>query len=264
MPTEGAAAAARARGVSRVWPGGVAALTGVDLDLPRGAVTALVGANGAGKTTLLRIFAALVEPSAGTVEVLGVAEPAAARRLSPSLRRRLGYVPQEPALDPEMTGAEILSLLAALHGLGGAERRRRVAELAEAFGAASHLRRRVGTFSGGLKRRLHLAAGMIHDPELLLLDEPTTGLDPEGQEFLWEELTRRARAGRAVAVVTHDLAAAEARAQQVAILEAGALVAAGSPRELVAATPPDLAAAFRRATGRDPAALALRGRAGEP
>jgi ABC-2 type transport system ATP-binding protein len=163
--------------------------------------------------------------------------------------------------------------VAALHGVGRRERRRRVAELADGFGVASHLARRVSTWSGGLRRRLHLAAGMVHDPELLLLDEPTAGLDPEGCRLLWEDLAARAARGRAVAVVTHDLAAAERHAARVAIVDRGALVAWGSPRELcfqaVDSAPVDpasgeaaldLAEAFRRLTGRDAADLLPRTR----
>ncbi|HXO20248.1 MAG TPA: ABC transporter ATP-binding protein, partial [Thermoanaerobaculia bacterium] len=223
-------AAATARRVSKDYPAGPRALDEVDLDLPRGAVTVLVGANGGGKTTLLRILAGLLPPSSGEVTVLDVPQPASAGRWRQrALRRGVGYVPQEVALDPEMTGRETLSLLATLHGVARRDRRRRIAELALAFGTADHLPRPVAAWSGGLKRRLHLAAGMIHDPELLLLDEPTAGLDDQGSVFLWAELARRAAAGRTVAVVTHDLAAAERHADRVVIVDGGRIVAAGSP-----------------------------------
>ena len=268
MPID-AGPAARACGVGHRF-GGTAALAGVDLELQHGAITALVGANGSGKTTLLRILAGIVEPSAGEVEVLGIAQPARSdngtRR---ALRRRVSYVSQDPALDPEMTGGEILALAAALYGVGRRERRRRVEELAVRFGVDSHLSRQVGTWSGGLRRRLHLAAGMIHDPELLLLDEPTAGLDPEGRRRLWEDLAARAERGRSVAIVTHDLAVAERHAGCVAILDRGALVATGSPRELcaldggTASDLIDLEGAFRRRTGRDVADLLPR-KKGEP
>ena len=234
-------------------PRALAALSDVDLDLPRGAVTALVGPNGAGKTTLLRILAGLLPPSAGTVEVLGVEQPAqAGRRRSRELRRRLGYIPQELALDPEMTGREILWLLAALYGVPRAVRGERIARLGGAFGTIAHLPRPVAVWSGGLKRRLHLAAGMIHDPDLLLLDEPTAGLDPEGSDFLWAELERRARDGRAVAVVTHDLTAAERSADHVVLLDSGRIVIAGNPRQLMLEEGcASLAEVYRWRTGRD-------------
>jgi ABC-2 type transport system ATP-binding protein len=257
MPTEALAAsqpAARARGVGHGFEGRTA-LDGVDLDLPRGAITALVGVNGSGKTTLLRILGGILDPSAGEVDVLGISRPArrgaATRR---ALCRRASYVSQDPALDPEMTGGEVLALAATLYGVPRGVRRRRVAELAAAFGIGSHLARRVGSWSGGLRRRLHLAAGMVDDPELLLLDEPTAGLDPEGCRLLWADLEARAGRGRAVAIVTHDLAAVERHAGTVAVLDRGALVAAGSPQQIRSfdgGTAADLAEAFRRHTGRD-------------
>jgi ABC-type multidrug transport system ATPase subunit len=242
--------------VSRSYPPDRKALDGIDLDLLSGAVTVLLGPNGAGKTTLLRIFAGLLSPSAGEVTVLGVEQPAlAGRRSARELRRRLSYIPQDVALDPEMTGGEILALLAALHGVPRAVRGDRIAALGEAFGTTSHLSRPVADWSGGLKRRLHLAAGMIHDPELLLLDEPTAGLDPEGNDALWQELARRARAGRAVAAVTHDLAAAELWADRIVILCNGRIAAAGSPRDLAAEHGgAALAEVYRRSTGQDPEA----------
>lgn len=260
MPSEGTGGpdpggpAVRTRGVGHRF-GGTTALAGVDLELPRGGITALVGANGSGKTTLLRILAGILEPAAGEVEVLGVRRPArSGLRVRRDLCRRASYVSQDPALDPEMTGDEILSLAATLYGVRRRGRRRRVAELAAGFGVDTHLSRRVSTWSGGLRRRLHLAVGVIHDPELLLLDEPTAGLDPEGRRLLWEDLEARAERGRAVAVVTHDLAAAARHAAKIVILDRGAVVAAGSPQELLIVNggrAADLTDAYRRHTGRD-------------
>ena len=225
-PTEDPAA--EVRGLRHRYAASGEALAGVDLTLARGAVTALVGANGAGKTTLLRVLAGILAPTAGSVRVLGVAAPAAlGGRAARALRRRVGYVSQDPALDPEMTCGEVLALLAALHGVGRRVRPRRVAELAATFGLDPQ--RRVETLSGGQKRRLHLAAGMIHDPELLCLDEPAAGLDPDGRAFLWAELERRASRGRSVAIVSHDLAAVERHAHAVVRLERGVVVA-GGPR----------------------------------
>jgi ABC-2 type transport system ATP-binding protein len=266
MPTDALAASQPAARASKVEHrfGGRVVLAGVDLELRRGAITALVGANGSGKTTLLRILAGILEPSAGEVEVLGVHRPArrggGARR---ALRRRASYLSQDPALDPEMTGGEILALAATLHGVPRRRRRRRVAELAAAFGIEPDLARRVGTWSGGQRRRLHLAFGMVDDPELLLLDEPTAGLDPDACHRLWADLAARAGRGCAVAVVTHDLAAVERHAATVVLLDRGSLLAAGSPEEvrrLDGGTAADLAEAFRRRTGRDAADLLPRPR----
>jgi ABC-2 type transport system ATP-binding protein len=227
----------------RVRFGMKAALEGVSIDLQRGSLAALVGPNGAGKTTLLRVLAGLQQPGSGTVEILDNRE----------LRRRVGYIPQDVALDPEMTGRETLALLAALHGVPRPERPGRVAALAAAFGTEEHLPRLVSTWSGGLRRRLHLASGMIHDPDLLLLDEPTAGLDQQGCDALWAELARRVAAGRAVAVVTHDLAAVERRADFVAIVDHGRIVASGRPSSLIAEHgAEDLAEVHRRLTGQTP------------
>ncbi|HXU30299.1 MAG TPA: ABC transporter permease [Thermoanaerobaculia bacterium] len=213
--------------------GAVAALTDLDLDLPRGTVTALLGPNGAGKSTLLHLLSGRLAPSGGTIAVLGVADPATAgKRERNVLRRDLGFVPQDLALDPEMTGRETLDLLAALHGVPRPQRPARIAEIAAAFRLEKPLDRPVATWSGGQKRRLHLAAGMIHDPALLLLDEPTAGLDAEGTAMLWKELARRAAQGVSVVISTHDHVAAEA-ADRVAKLEGGRLAAltpAPSPR----------------------------------
>ncbi len=239
MPTEHAPAeaglAALASGVHHTFPEGMKALEGAEVGLRLGALTALVGANGAGKSTLLRILAGILAPSEGRVWILGCEQPGRApARVARSLRARVGYVPQSPAFDPEMTGRETLELCAALQGVPRAERRLRVEALAEMSGTAEHLDRRLDTYSGGLKRRLHVAAGMIHDPELLLLDEPGAGMDARGDSFLWAELRRRAQRGRAVAIITHDLAATEREAHRVVILERGKVIAEGAPGELVA------------------------------
>lgn len=198
------------RGVGVRFAHAAPALAEIDLEALPG-LTAVVGPNGAGKTTLLRVLAGLLRPDSGNVEI-------------PGDRRLIGYIPQDLALDPEMTGRETLALLAALHGVPRQKRPDRIERLAESFGTAGHLDRPVASWSGGLKRRLHLAAGMIHDPDLLLLDEPTAGLDAEGNDFLWAELKRRAAAGRAVVIVTHDLAAADLHADRIVALHRGRIV----------------------------------------
>jgi ABC-2 type transport system ATP-binding protein len=249
QPGDSTQVAARVRQVC-VRFGPQAALDEVDLDLVHGSLTALIGPNGAGKTTLLRVLAGLQRPDSGTVEILG-ALPVGKRNRE--LRRRTGYIPQDIALDPEMTGRETLTLLAALHGVPRGERPARIAELGAAFGTGDHLPRLVSTWSGGLRRRLHLASGMIHDPDLLLLDEPTAGLDQKGSDALWSELRRRVAAGRTVAVVTHDLAAVERQAGFVAVLDRGRVAAFGTPSGLAAEQGvEDLAEVHRRLTGRTP------------
>jgi len=246
-----AAGAAALRGVARTWPGGVTALAGADLELPRGAAVAVAGPNGSGKSTLLALLAGRLAPSAGSLTVLGL-DPAH-RRGRRALRRRVGYLPQEVALDPEMTGAETLALLAALHGVPRRRRRAQAAGLAAAWGLDEHLKRRVETYSGGLKRRLHLAGGEVHEPELLLLDEPTAGLDPAGRELVWRRVADHRARGATVVVATHDLDAAGRRCDLAVIVARGRVLAFASPASLlVAHSAPDLTAVYTRLTGAPP------------
>jgi ABC-2 type transport system ATP-binding protein len=252
--------AAKVRGLSQRHDG-VDSLQDIDLDLPLGILVTLIGPNGAGKTTLLRILGGFLRPTEGWVEVLGVADPYEADRTEQrALRRRLAYLPQEPALDPGMTGRETLELMASLQGLTGTERRERTRRLAASYGIAGYLDQRVETWPGGLKQRLHLAAGMIHDPELLLLDEPTADLDPEGSSLLWRDLVVRANNGRTVLTVSHDLKAVERYAHGLIMLNQGEIVVSGPPRSLPAELgDTDLAAMFRRLSGQEPDSVPTHG-----
>jgi len=221
--------AAVANDVRKTYANSTAALDGVSVAIESRCVTALVGSNGAGKSTLLRVLAGLLAPSAGTVRVFGI--PAATR----SLRARIGYVAQAVTLDPELTGKETLALFAALYGLSPRRATERISELASTFGLGPWLARRVGRYSGGLRQRLHLALGVVHEPELWLFDEPAAALDPTGRADLWKLVgQQRERKGTAV-VVTHDLADVAAHARNVVILERGRVVATGTPSELCAA-----------------------------
>src|SRR5690606_21856866 len=148
---------------------------------------------------------------------------------------RLGYVSQAAELDPEMTARETLDLFAHLYALPAATRRERIASLAEAFGLTEHLPRLVSTLSGGLRQRLHLAIGLLHQPELLLLDEPTAALDPAGRAFVWNLLRQLSHAGRTIVVASHDLADVSRHCHGIALLHRGRLLASGSPAEVIAA-----------------------------
>ena len=193
-------------------PADAVALHEVDFRLPRGRLVVLAGPNGSGKTTLLRLVAGDLVPTSGTVRVFGE-DPA---RRTAALRRRVAYVAQALALDPEMTAGETFDLFASL---GGGSRD----EAADAFGLSAHLDKRVARLSGGLKRRLHVAVGLLGERELLLLDEPDSGLDAEGQARLWALLAKRCSAGAAALVATHDPDVGKGRADRVLRMEGGRL-----------------------------------------
>ena len=249
MPTEADAAESEAeagssgpdcvaqlRAVSHQYPGDVQALTDINLRFARGTLTVLIGANGSGKSTLLAILAACLSPTHGQVEVLGHHLPLrlGGRAIRRHVRSQIAFVSQAPALDPEMTGRETLSFLAALQGVPRQIRAERVAELAETFDLHSVLTRFTKTYSGGQSRRLHIAAGLLADPALVLLDEPSAGLDAEGSQLLWNELVQRTRRGRTVVAVTHDVLHAQHYADRVVFMHQGKCIADDTPSALTA------------------------------
>jgi ABC-type multidrug transport system ATPase subunit len=214
-----------ARALEKSFPKGdggrtAPALSGVDLEVSRGRLAALVGPNGSGKTTLLRLLAGDLRPDAGEARVLG-RDPAAK---STDLRAHMVYLSQSLALDPEMTSLETLRLFASLAGQERRGREARLREAAATFGLEEHLGKRVARLSGGLKRRLHLAIGFLGDAEVLLFDEPTAGLDAEGQKLLWNLLGERRSSRGCVLVATHDLEEAERWADEVVQLDRGRIV----------------------------------------
>lgn len=229
---------AQLRAVSHQYQGQVQALTDINFRLTQGSLTVLIGANGSGKSTLLAILAASLTPTHGHVEILGHRLPLSSGRSGRvalrQLRSRLACVSQVLALDPEMTGQETLSFLATLQGVPRRVRSERVAELAKTFGLQPLLPRLAKTYSGGQSRRLHVAAGLLADPELLLLDEPSAGLDAEGSGLLWHELVQRSQRGRTVVLVTHDLLQAQAHADRVVLMHAGKCIADDTPQALSA------------------------------
>jgi daunorubicin resistance ABC transporter ATP-binding subunit len=211
--------------------GDVVALDGLDLDIPTGTVFGLLGPNGAGKTTLVRVLATLLEPTAGRASVLGydvVAEPLA-------VRRRIGLAGQFAAVDAELTGRENLEMIGRLCRLGAADTRSRAEDLLERLGLVDAADRRAGTYSGGMRRRLDLAAGLIGRPPVVLLDEPTTGLDPVSRQELWRVVEELRREGTTVLLTTQYLDEADRLAQEIAVVDHGRIAAQGTPAQLKSA-----------------------------
>jgi ABC-2 type transport system ATP-binding protein len=210
--------------------GPVLALDGVDLELPAGGVLGLLGPNGAGKTTLVRILATLLKPDRGRARVAGfdVAQnPAAVRRL-------IGLSGQYAAVDPFLTGQENLVMIARLYGLSRGAALRRAGELTDQLGLAGVAGRLVRTYSGGMRRRLDVAASLLAAPPVLFLDEPTTGLDPRGRLELWQVLGQLAAGGASVLLTTQYIEEAERLATTIVIIGHGTVIASGTPEQLKA------------------------------
>ncbi len=222
--------AIEARGLERTFSGDIRAVAGVDLDVAEGEIYAFLGPNGAGKTTTVRILTTLLRPTAGSARVAGfdvVSEAA-------QVRRTIGVALQEAALDPLMTGRELIRLQATLHGLPREEGRRRADALLERVDLVDAADRQVGTYSGGMKRRLDLASALVHEPPVLFLDEPTTGLDPASRKTIWVEVEKLNSDGTTVFLTTQYLEEADQLANRVGIIDSGRLVAEDTPRALKA------------------------------
>ncbi len=206
-------------------------LDGVNLQVERGSVCALLGPNGAGKTTAVRILTTLTRPDGGRVEVAGIDVVRRPR----DVRRRIGLIGQQPAVDDVLDARQNLVLFARLHHLGRQAAEVRAGELLEQVGLADTGGKPVRQFSGGMRRRLDIAAGLVLAPEVLFLDEPTTGLDPAGRRDVWEAIRALIASGTTVLLTTQYLEEAEQLADVVCVLDGGRVVARGTPRELTAA-----------------------------
>ena len=228
--------AIRAEGLVRRFGDNVA-VDGVDLAVEPGEIYGFLGPNGAGKSTTVRMLVTLLAPTAGRAFVAGrdvVADPG-------GVRLRIGVALQEAALDAKQTGAEILRLQGRLYGLTGREVARRLDELRELTDIGDALEGRVGSYSGGMRRRLDLAAALVHNPDVLFLDEPTTGLDPVSRARVWEEVRRlNAELGVTIFLTTQYLEAADRLADRVGIIDRGRIVAEGTPAELKKSVGQDL------------------------
>ncbi|MFC0547238.1 ATP-binding cassette domain-containing protein [Kutzneria chonburiensis] len=204
------------------------ALDGFDLHVPSGTVCGLLGPNGAGKTTSVRILSTLLKCDGGRAEVAGF--DVATRSMQ--VRRRIGLVGQHAAVDEVLSGRQNLELFGRLYHLSAAAARARATELLDRFGLADTGNRAVKQYSGGMRRRLDLAAGMILSPEVLFLDEPTTGLDPRGRNEVWDAVRSLVADGTTVLLTTQYLDEADQLADQIAVIDAGRVIAGGSPAEL--------------------------------
>jgi len=210
--------------------GEVRAVDGVDLEVEPGEVFGFLGPNGAGKSTTVRMLTTLLRPTAGVARVAGFDVV----READSVRRSIGVALQDAAIDPLMTGHELLALQAVLYGIPKAAVKQRSADLLERVGLTGAAERRVGTYSGGMRRRLDLALSLIHQPTVLFLDEPTTGLDPMSRLALWEEVRRLNDEGTTVLLTTQYLEEADQLADRIAIIDHGHIVRQGAPRDLKA------------------------------
>jgi len=233
--------------------GDTLALSGLDLLVARGTVHGVLGPNGAGKTTLVRILSTLLRPDGGRVEVAGHDVLTEARQV----RFRIGLLGQHAALDEELSGRQNLEMFGRLYHLGARHARVRAGELLARFGLADTGRKAVRHYSGGMRRRLDLAASLITDPEVLFLDEPTTGLDPRGRTEVWTAVRSLVGGGTTVLLTTQYLEEADQLADRVSVVDRGRVVADGTPDELKARAGGDRIDVVLRDAGQLGAAVAL-------
>lgn len=215
-----------ARGLARHF-GKVIAVAGIDLDVPRAQIYGFLGPNGSGKSTTIRMLCGLLVPTRGTVTVLGHDVP----REAEVVRRKLGYMTQRFSLWEDLTVSENLEFMSRVYGLSRALRRERIADRIANYGLAKLTGQRAGTLSGGERQRLALATATLHDPELLLLDEPTSAVDPQSRRDFWENLFALVARGTTILVSTHYMDEAE-RCHRLAILDHGRIAAEGEPKQL--------------------------------
>jgi len=205
-------------------------VSGLDLEVAPGECFGLLGPNGAGKTTTLKLCLGLVDPDAGDIELLGEPIPKRAREA----RARVGVVPQFDSLDPDFTVAENLLVFGRYFGMSRREVAARIPALLEFAGLAARGESRINTLSGGMKRRLTLARALVNDPQLIVMDEPTTGLDPQARHLIWERLRQLTQQGKTLVLTTHFMEEAERLCRRLAIMDHGRIIAQGSPRALIA------------------------------
>lgn len=222
------APAIEAEGLVKTYPGGVLALNGLGFSVAEGTIFSLLGPNGAGKSTTVKILTTLSRPNAGSARVVGHDVLAAPGRV----RLAIGVVAQRSGIDPEATARENLTLQGRLYGLRGRELRARVAQLLQRFDLADAADRVARTYSGGMQRKLDIATGLVHRPQVLFMDEPTTGLDPEARTDMWHQVAGLADEGLTILLTTHYLEEADRLAARLAIVDRGKIVVEGTPEGL--------------------------------
>jgi ABC-2 type transport system ATP-binding protein len=242
-------AAIAAHSLRRVFKGDIEAVRDIDLEVATGEVFGFLGPNGAGKTTTVRMLCTLLPPTAGSATVAGLDVVSDAA----NVRRRIGVALQEIGLDPVQTGRELLELQCGLYGITGKQGRQRAEELLELVGLTDAADRRTKTYSGGMKRRLDLASGLVHSPQVLFLDEPTTGLDPASRLTIWDEVRRINAGGATVFLTTQYLEEADQLCDRLAIIDDGQIVAEGTPEQLKAEMGHDVVSVSLNGT--EPAAI---------
>lgn len=220
----------RARGLTKRFAEATA-VDGIDFAVGPGQCFGLLGPNGAGKTTTLRMLLGQTYPSAGVLQVLGEAMPAQRR----AVRRRIGVVPQIDNLDPDFTVEENLTVYASYFGIPRGQAASWIEEILELVSLSERARSPIGTLSGGMKRRLSIARALVNDPELLILDEPTTGLDPQVRHLIWSRLRELGRRGKTLVLTTHYMEEAERLCDELIVMDGGRIVSQGSPRQLIEA-----------------------------
>jgi lipooligosaccharide transport system ATP-binding protein len=230
LRTNGVDVVLRVAGLRKFY-GSNEVVRGLSFEIRRGECFGLLGPNGAGKTTTLRCCLGLIDPDGGTIEMVGEPVPQAARQA----RLRVGVVPQQDNLDPDFTVIENLQVYGRYFGIDPATLAKRIPELLEFAGLERRGSTGLRTLSGGMKRRLTLARALVNDPELLILDEPTTGLDPQARHLIWDGLRQLLSQGKTILLTTHFMDEAERLATRLAVIDQGTLIASDTPRALIAA-----------------------------
>ena len=224
------------------------ALKGIDLEVPEGKIFGLLGPNGAGKTTTINIICGLLAPTSGKVRIMGHSWHSNA----PDIRQIIGVVPQDIALYPQLTARENLSFIGAMYGLKGKQLRERIDRLLNLFGLQQFSNRQISTYSGGMKRRANLIAGILHNPRILFLDEPTVGIDVQSRSVILDHLRQMNKEGTTIIYTSHYMEEAEGLCSAITIIDHGRVIAEGHPKELIGQRPEyiNLESIFLHLTGR--------------